>query len=75
MEAKGSEKYPTAFLQKKFKALEDEAAAAKMNLEAYIETLGDAAKPSSNADNNLGGHAHAIDGYVLVDGEDVVGSD
>ena len=72
MEKINSEKYPTAFLQKKFKEFEDQAAASNITIDALLEQRnagllngngnGGLATPEDEEDVAMGGNA--IDAFV-----------
>lgn len=62
MEAKGADKYATTFLQKQFKAFEDQSAAAGLTVEAYIDTIAATEEEEEGIEEEEGGHA--IDAFV-----------
>jgi len=77
MEAKGADKYATAFLQKQFKAFEDQAAAANLTIEAYVDTIAATeGKEDEEEKEDIGNGEHAIDAFVKGEGDgDVTGSE
>lgn len=76
MEAKGADKYATAFLQKQFKAFEDQAAAANLSIEAYVDTMAATEGNGNEEEEEFGNGEHAIDAFVKGEGDgDVTGSE
>ena len=71
MEARGTEKYPTAFLQKKYKALEDGATNAGMSVDAYVENnlLSVNAEANGTLTEEDIKNGKAIDAYVQAGGD------
>jgi len=69
MEAKGADKYATVFLQKQFKAFEEQAAVAALSVEAYVDTI---ATAECSEEAELPGHA--IDAFVKKEGDEDVSS-
>lgn len=62
MEAKGADKYATTFLQKQFKAFEDQAATAGLTVDAYVDTIAASGEIDEDEEKEEGGHA--IDAFV-----------
>lgn len=76
MEAKGADKYATTFLQKQFKAFEDQAVAANLTVEAYVDTIATTEEEEEEEEDVEEGGGHAIDAFVKKEEDgDATGSE